>query len=59
MIKIADNPIVRDQLKKAAPAAGASVEADARDTPLRDPSTYRAKSMVLDGGRYYASKTEK
>lgn len=59
MIKIADNPIVRGQVKKAAPEAGAPGEAVARDTPPPDPPTYPAKSLVLDGGRYYASKTEK
>jgi len=59
MIKIADNPIVRDQVKKAAPASGASVEAEERDAPPPASPAYPAKSLVLDGGRYYVSKTEK
>ena len=58
MIKIADNPIVRGQVKKVMPEAAAPGEAVAQESPP-DPPEYPARSLVLDGGRYYANKTEK
>lgn len=59
MINIADNPIVRGQLKKPAPEAGGPEPAAVSETPPADSPAYPAKNLVLDGGRYYPSKAEK
>jgi hypothetical protein len=58
MINIADNPLIRSQVKKADSVAPAPAE---DNTPTAVPSqpTYPAKSMVLEGGRYYVALTEK
>lgn len=58
MINIADNPIVRGQVKKASEGE-AKGNADASSVQQREPPAYPAKSLVLEGGRYYAGKTEK
>jgi len=59
MINIADNPILRGQVKKGAPQATEQAEAPVNNAPPAEPQAYPAKSLVLDGGRYYASKPEK
>lgn len=59
MINIADNPILRGQVKRAAPEAAAQDEARVEDAAPSEPPAYPARSLVLDGGRYYASKPEK
>jgi len=58
MINIADNPLTRGQIREAAPAA--AVPAGAESPGARsDQPAYPAKSMVLDGGRYYTVDTKK
>lgn len=59
MINIADNPILRGQVKMAAPEAAAQDGVRVQDAPPSEPPAYPAKTLVLDGGRYYAGKTEK
>ncbi len=59
MINIADNQVVREQVKRTSsdPAAQKDSGAQSELPPLS--SAYPAKSMVLEGGRYYASNNEK
>ncbi|WP_314435544.1 hypothetical protein [Massilia timonae] len=59
MINIADNQIVREQVKQASsdPAALKASSEQSELPPIAP--TYPAKSMVLEGGRYYTSNTEK
>lgn len=59
MINIADNRIVQEQVKRISSDPAARKDSGAQsDLPPVTPA-YPAKSMVLEGGRYYASKTEK
>jgi len=59
MINVADNRIVRDQVKQTSSDLAAQKDSNAQRALPPAASAYPAKSMVLEGGRYYASKTEK
>lgn len=59
MIKIADNPVVRDQVKAAAPEASAPLKSTLADAPAPVATSYPATPLVLDNGRYYTAATEK
>lgn len=59
MINIADNQIVREQVKQASSDPASLKGSSAQSEPPPIAPSYPAKSMVLEGGRYYASKTER
>lgn len=59
MINIADNRIVREQVKRLQPDLAAQEDSSGQTAQPPVALAYPAKSMVLEGGRYYASKTEK
>lgn len=59
MINIADNQVVREQVMRISFDSATQNDSVAQSKlPLVAPA-YPAKSMVLDGGRYYASEKEK
>lgn len=59
MINIADNQIVQEQVKRMSSDPAARKDNGAQSEPLPVVPAYPARSMVLEDGRYYASKTEK
>jgi len=59
MIKIAENPIVRDQVKKVAAGPGESADAAASSAPPPDPPAYPSKNLVLADGRYHVAEHNK
>jgi len=59
MINIADNQIVREQVKRLPSDLAAQEDSSAQTAQPPVTLAYPAKSMVLEGGRYYASKPEK
>ncbi len=59
MINIADNQIVREQVKRLPSDPAAKKESGTHSELPPVTQAYPAKSMVLEGGRYYASKIEK
>lgn len=59
MINIADNQIVREQVKRLPSDPAAQKDSSAQSVLPPVTPAYPAKSMILEGGRYYASKIEK
>lgn len=59
MINIADNHVVREQVKRVARDPVAPKDPSALGDQLPVSPAYPAESMVLEGGRYYTVTTEK
>lgn len=59
MINIADNQIVREQVKRKPSDPAAQKDSSAQSALPPVTPAYPAKSMLLEGGRYYASNTKK
>ena len=59
MINIAENQIVQEQVKRISSDPAARKDSGAQSTLPPVVPAYPAKSMILEDGRYYASKTEK
>jgi len=59
MIKIADNPIVRDQVATVAQGHGDPKTAGTPGEAQPRPPAYPAKQLVLENGRYHVANSDK
>lgn len=59
MFRIADNPIIRDQIKKSPADTGVSKHPDAATSTEPVALNETAKALVLEGGRYYVADVKK
>lgn len=59
MIKIADNPAVRDQVKNVSPEASPRQKSTLKNAPEPVTRCYPVVPLLLENGRYYIANTEK